>query len=190
MARKTAPTSPPASSATRPVLARAVVVAEWTSASLLRLVPASALTDGLSADLDGRVLFFALALSLACGVLFGLIPALQGASSGLAATLKDNANSVGGGFVRFRKLLVSSQVALSLVLLIGAGLFARSLYNLKSLNPGFLPTSILEFSMQPSLSGYSTTKRANYTGACARKFPRCQAFWPFREPIPRSSPET
>jgi predicted permease len=137
--------------------AAGLLVAEWTSASLLRLVPASAQTEGLSANLDGRVLLFALALSLACGVLFGLIPALQGTNSGLAATLKDQASNVGGGFghVRFRKLLVSSQVALSLLLLIGAGLFSRSLYNLKTVDPGFRPTSMLEFSMQPSLSGYS-----------------------------------
>jgi predicted permease len=137
--------------------AAGLLVAGWTSTSLLRLVPAGASTDGLSSNLDGRVLLFALAVSLSCGVLFGLAPALQGSGRGLASTLKEQANSVGGGFghVRFRKLLVSTQVALSLLLLIGAGLFARSLYNLKSVDPGFRPTSILQFSMQPSLSGYS-----------------------------------
>ena len=137
--------------------AAGLLVAEWTADSLLRLVPASATTDGLSSNLDGRVLLFTLALSLGCGVVFGLAPALQGSGRGLAATLKDQASNLGGSFghVTFRKLLVSSQVAFSLVLLIGAGLFARSLYNLKTLDPGFRPTSILQFSMQPSLSGYT-----------------------------------
>lgn len=137
-----------------------LLVAQWTSAFLLRLVPSGPSTDGLSGQLDARVLLFALGLSLLCGILFGLVPALQGSRRDVASTLKDQANSVGGGFghVRFRKLLVSSQVALSLLLLIGAGLFARSLYNLKSLDPGFRPTALLQFSMQPSLSGYSDGK--------------------------------
>ena len=140
--------------------AAGLLVAEWTSASLLRLVPPGPSTDGLSSDLDGRVLLFALGLSLGCGLLFGLAPALQGSRRELAGTLKDQATSVGGGFghVRVRKLLVSSQVALSLLLLIGAGLFARSLYNLKALDPGFRPASLLQFSIQPSLNGYSVSK--------------------------------
>ena len=140
--------------------AAGLLVAEWTSAALLRLVPPGPATDGLTSSLDGRVLLFALVLSLACGVLFGLAPALQASRRELATTLKDQATNVGGGFghVRLRKLLVASQVALSLLLLIGAGLFARSLYNLKSIDPGFRPASLLQFSMQPSLNGYSNAK--------------------------------
>ena len=75
----------------------------------------------------------------------------------LTSTLKDEAGSVvgGTGHARFRKALVVAQVGLSVLLLAGAALFARSLYNLKTLNPGFEPDQLLGFSIDPSLNGYS-----------------------------------
>jgi len=94
-------------------------------------------------------------VSAATALLVGLAPALQSTRPALTATLKDESGSVaGGGQARFRKGLVVAQVCLSVLLLAGAALFARSLYNLKSLNPGFQADQLLGFSIDPSLNGY------------------------------------
>jgi predicted permease len=95
-------------------------------------------------------------VSIATGLFFGLIPALQATRQPVAQTLRSEATSVAGGrsHARLRKVLVTAQVSLSLLLLIGAGLFAHSLYNLRALDTGFKPDHLLEFSIDPSLNGY------------------------------------
>ncbi len=87
------------------------------------------------------------AVSCFTGILFGLAPALQSTSLDLTPTLKDQAGSVvgGGSPVRLRKALVAAQVTLSLLLLIGAGLFLRSLANLSNLGPGFPTEHLIAF---------------------------------------------
>ena len=95
-----------------------------------------------------RVLWFNLTISALTGLIFGLAPALRATRPNLAPTLKDQAGAVaGGGQARGRKLLVAVQVGLSLLLLIGAGLFARSLSNLRDLNPGFEVSHLLTFTL-------------------------------------------
>jgi predicted permease len=111
--------------------------------------------SGLSAVPDLRVLGFALGVMLLTGVLFGVLPALQSSRTDIAPTLKDTAGSVIGGNVLIRKLLAGMQVALSLVLLVGAGLFIRTLHNLQKVGPGFPTNRLLSFTVDPSLSGYS-----------------------------------
>jgi predicted permease len=104
---------------------------------------------------DLSVLGFSLAVSIITALVFGLAPALQTTRPDLAATLKDQAAAVAGGaHARWRKMLAAAQVSLSLVLLIAAGLFVRSLANLKDLNPGFDVGHLLSFSVDPTLSGY------------------------------------
>jgi predicted permease len=135
-----------------------LLIADWTGEALLGFLPEDPSMMGISSQPDTRVLLFALGLSVVTGVLFGLVPALQGTKTELASTLKDQASGVvGGGLgnLRLRKGLVVTQVALSLLLLIGAGLFARSLYNLKNIDAGFRTDHLISFSLQPSLSGYS-----------------------------------
>ena len=86
----------------------------------------------------------------------GLVPALQATTPSLAPTLKDQAGTVvSGGPVRLRKVLVVAQVALSLLLLIGAGLFVRSLRNLLAQHPGFETSNLVGFTVDPSLNGYA-----------------------------------
>jgi len=99
----------------------------------------------LSAVPDARVTVFAIAAALLTAILFGLAPALSSTRPALTSTLKDEAGSVvgGTGHARFRKGLVVAQVGLSVLLLAGAALFARSLYNLKTLNPGFEADQLL-----------------------------------------------
>ena len=111
---------------------------------------------GLTANPDPRVLIFTFLLSVVTGLIFGLVPAWQATSPSLALTLKDGAANVsaGGGHVRLRKALVVSQVALSLLMLITAALFARSLHNLKNVDLGFRRDQLISFSLEPSLAGY------------------------------------
>ena len=115
----------------------------------------------LTAEPDLRVGLFALGLSLFTGLAFGLAPAFQSTRPALAPTLKSEGGAVIGGAVpfRFRKGLVVAQVALSLLLLIGAGLFARSLMNLRTLDPGFEAERLLAFSVDPSLNGHDLARR-------------------------------
>jgi predicted permease len=138
-----------------------VVVATWTGDLLLSALPFEQASRALSAQPDLRVGAFALALSVLTGLVFGLVPALQSTRPALAPTLKSETGSVIGGTAsfRFRKGLVVAQVALSLLLLIGAGLFTRSLMNLRSLDPGFQPERLIAFSVDPALNGYDLPRR-------------------------------
>jgi len=133
-----------------------LLFAMWGGRALLAFLPFSSFTATISADPDWRILGFTAAVSLACGVVFGLAPALQAGRADLASTMKEQAGAVisGGLHVFFRRGLVVAQVALSLVLLTGAGLFLRSLGNLKQVDLGFRTDHLMSFSIQPSLNGY------------------------------------
>jgi predicted permease len=137
-----------------------VVTAYWTGDLLLGFLPADASMRGLTSQPDARVLWFALALSILTGVIFGMAPSWSTFRTDVAGTLKEqSAGAMGStGQVRFRKALVVAQVGLSLVLLIGAGLFARSLFNLKQIDPGFRANNLLTFAVQPSLNGYDQAR--------------------------------
>jgi predicted permease len=134
-----------------------LAVAWWTGALLVKTLPFAEAARTLSAAPDLRVTLFTLAAAVVTAILFGLAPAIQSTRPALTSTLKDEAGSVVGGTgqARFRKGLVIAQVGLSVLLLAGATLFARSLYNLKTLNPGFVADQLLGFSLDPSLNGYS-----------------------------------
>ena len=138
-----------------------ILLASWTGDLLLRALPFEQATRVLTAQPDLRVGAFALVVSLGTAVLFGLAPAFQATRLDLAHTLKGEAASLLGGSApfRFRKGLVVAQVALSLLLLVGAGLFTRSLMNLRALNPGFEPERVLSFSVNPALNDYRAERR-------------------------------
>lgn len=133
-----------------------LVLATWTGSLLLATLPGSESARALSATPDSRVVLFALALAVLTALVFGIVPALQATRPAAAAVLKDEAGSVAGGGAqaRVRRGLVVGQVAMSMLLLAGAGLFARSLYNLRSVDPGFNVDQLLAFSIDPSLNGY------------------------------------
>ncbi len=138
--------------------AAGLLIASWVSALLLRFLPFAGLS--LATAPDGRILAFNFAIAILAGLLFGLAPALRAARPDLAVALKDQAASVAGGSaqVRFRQLLVVGQMAFSLLLLVGAGLFARSLYNLKNLDLGLRTENLMTFALDPSLSGYDENR--------------------------------
>ena len=134
-----------------------VLFAWWTTSLLIDTLPFERAVRTLSADPNPRLVLFAIAVSTLTSLLFGLAPAFQATRPVLTSALKEEAGSVAGGGrqARVRKGLVVVQVALSVLLLAGAGLFARSLYNLRTLNPGFVTENLLQFSVDPALSGYS-----------------------------------
>ena len=114
--------------------------------------------------LDHRVLGFTLLLSALTGVIFGLLPALQASRADLVTSLKGDAPAVTSGTRRLslRNLLVVSQVALSLMLLICAGLFIRSTRNVQEMNPGFESKRIMLASVDVGLHGYDEAKGRSF----------------------------
>ncbi|HKW45908.1 MAG TPA: ABC transporter permease [Gemmatimonadaceae bacterium] len=116
--------------------------------------------------IDGEVLIFTLVLAVATGLLFGLIPALQAAKPNLNETLRDagtRGSSAGRSWQRLRAMLVVGELALSLVLLVGAALLVRSFLVLQDVRPGFDPSNLL--TMQVTLEGPaydSTYKRFQF----------------------------
>jgi predicted permease len=133
-----------------------LVLAVLMVKGLLAFLPTKLMGYGIASSPDWRMLAFTFALSLATGIGFGLVPALQSTRPNIAPTLKDQAGNImgGGAQVMFRKVLVAAQVMLSLLLLIGAGLFTRSLANLHSLDPGFQTSHLVQFAVNPRGIGY------------------------------------
>ena len=128
--------------------------------ALLALAPSQGQPLLISAYPDGRVIAFTAALAFGTGIVFGLLPALQASRRDPWTTLKDTTGSVAGagGSMFLRKALVIAQVALSFLLLAGAGLFVRSLQNLKSTDTGVAMENLVAFELAPALSGYDNNR--------------------------------
>ncbi|HLK32096.1 MAG TPA: ABC transporter permease, partial [Terriglobales bacterium] len=137
-----------------------VLLAAWILAILVGTMRQGIGILGLKNQLDARVLGFALMLSLLTAIVFGLAPALRATRVNLQATLKDLGSSVSQHLssVRLRKVLIVGQVALTAVLLTAAGLFTRSLLNLKNTNLGMRIDHVIEFSVAPELNSYAPTR--------------------------------
>ncbi|HEX5732145.1 MAG TPA: ABC transporter permease [Blastocatellia bacterium] len=129
--------------------------AQWGVSALVAMVSQTAPLDITP---DTAVLAFTVGVSLAAGILFGLLPALRASKIDLATALKEKATRSGGGRLRFglAPMLVVSQVALSLVLLVGAGLFARSLMKLEQERIGFNKENVLLLSINSRMTGYKS----------------------------------
>lgn len=129
----------------------------WADKALMAVyLPADSGGLSISTTPDFRILLFTAAVTIATALVFGLVPALKTTKPDIVNTLKDQAGAVvGGGHGGLRKTLVVVQVALSLLLLIGAGLFLRSLNNLSRLGPGFSAERLVGFNIDPSLGGYT-----------------------------------
>jgi predicted permease len=111
------------------------------------------LPNGVDISLNWRVLAFTFAVSLLTGALFGLAPAWRATSQDLATAIKQGRRTT-GAVSRLSKGLIVAQVALSLLILVGAGLFIRTLYNLQRVNLGFNQENLLLFTLQPEQGGY------------------------------------
>jgi predicted permease len=124
-----------------------LLLALWAIGSL-RATGTTILPRLAEVRVDLAVVLFSIALSLVTGLLFGLAPALRLASSKLHESIKEGARGAAGGSVtRFRNALVLAEVALAVVLLVGAGLLIRSFEKLNGVNPGFDPNGVLTYQM-------------------------------------------
>jgi predicted permease len=132
---------------------------------LIAVLPEDVAGHWLAVRPDATVLGFSLLLVAITTLLFGVLPSLHAARLDPMTALKDQSatNTASGSQARWRQALVAAQLAVSLALLIGAGLFAKTLVNLLAHDPGFRPERLLTFSLDPQLSGYSLERgRALY----------------------------
>jgi len=136
------------------------VLSFWTTSLLMALKPSVPLPININVRADWRVLAFTFLFSLVAGIIFGLVPALQASKPDVVPVLKDEASAFGHRHTLFslRNLLVIAQVAMSLVVLVAAGLFLRSLRNAQAINPGFDAPQVLAMSLATGAQGYDETK--------------------------------
>ncbi len=133
-----------------------LLAASWVSEALIRAMNTGTGASGLSSGLDFRVLGFGFALSIATGVVCGLLPARRVTRGDTTSALKDQsaATSASLAQTRLRKALVVAQVALTMLLLVGAGLMTRTLWNLRHVDLGVKTDRMITFSLAPELNGY------------------------------------
>jgi predicted permease len=143
--------------------AAGVLFALWGNSALVALTDKDTglIPSNVELNLNWRVLAFTLLVSLLTGVLFGLAPAWRATKLDLATSLKQNRRTT-GAVSRLSKGLIVAQVALSLLLLVGAGLFIRTLYNLQRVNLGFNQDNLLTFKLQPAQGGYKDERLVQF----------------------------
>jgi putative ABC transport system permease protein len=147
-----------------------LLLARWGVQTLVTIFPQ--LPRASEMGIDGNVMVFTLLVSVATGVLFGLAPALQSSASNLQETLKDGSRSGSADFAgrTLRRGLVVAEVALSLTLLVGAGLLIKSVARLQSVNPGFDSHNLLLFNLNLPKTKYpSDTAQTQLIGQVAER---------------------
>jgi predicted permease len=139
-----------------------LLLASWGTSAALAVLP-STLPRANDVRIDPHVLWFTLAISLIAGILFGLAPALKTSHPDLHETLKEGGRGASGARYRTQGVFVIVEMALAVVLLIGAGLTIRTLLRLWSVNPGFDPHNVLSLNVgfPPALAGSAAQVRAN-----------------------------
>jgi len=150
--------------------AAGLLLASWGISALVQLAPQD-IKPFTPPAIDGAVLAFTLAVSLACGIIFGLAPAFSAAKLQLHEALKEGGRtSAAHGRSRMRSALVTVEIALALVLLIGSGLLMKSFFRLMSVNPGFRPENLLTMRVVLPNSKYPELqqKATFYSDALAR----------------------
>jgi len=142
----------------------ALVITEWTSRGIAAFVPPSSLPLTLGAHVDQRVLFATIAVSILAAIIIGILPALRSSRLPVQSVLKEEAASVSLTWHKSRLLsgLVVAQIALSLVLLVCAGLFTRSLRKARQADPGFEADHVLLASYELSPAGYTRATGAAF----------------------------
>ena len=140
-----------------------LVVARWTMALVASLLPPDA-SNTLEFGLHGRVVLFATVLSVATGFVFGLFPALHSTKPDLVSAIKAQAGQPSGAraAARFRTSLVTAQIALSMALLMCAGLFVKSLSNVTRVDLGIKIDNVVTFRVSPGLNGYEPARARTF----------------------------
>jgi predicted permease len=134
-----------------------IVLAQWFAGELVGFLPYEHIQDSLSTVPDARVLAFTFAVSLVAGVLFGLAPGWRGAR----ITPSPNAG--------FRRALVAAQMGFAVLLLVAAGLFARSLAKLRSVDLGLRPDHLLSITLDPARTGYDAARERHLYGSLQQR---------------------
>jgi putative ABC transport system permease protein len=137
-----------------------VVLGSWLIGVLTPIVVANQGIQGLTPHLDSTVLVFAVGSSLLSGIFFGIVPALRVTRSSVSETIKDqgSTSSASVSHVHVRKVLVAGQIAFTTLLLAGAVLFVRTLWNLRNVDLGLRAENVICFSIAPALNGYDTQR--------------------------------
>ena len=140
-----------------------LLVARWTLAGMAALLPENAL-GGVQMTVDPTVVAFAAGLSVLTGLLFGMYPALHSTRPDLVTTLRANSGKHSGtrSAMQFRSSLVMVQIALSMALLIGAGLFVKSLLNVSRVSLGLTIDNVVTFTLSPDRNGYSRAQAQQF----------------------------
>ena len=133
-----------------------VALAAPAMRALIAFLPRDVAANALQSAVDSRLLLFALLISVAAGVLSGIAPALQAGRRSLISSLRERGGAIGG--VRLRKAIVTVQISFSLILVVGAVLFVRTLTGLLAKGPGFDTSSLVSFSLDPGRNGYSPSE--------------------------------
>ncbi|MGO9641705.1 MAG: ADOP family duplicated permease [Candidatus Acidiferrales bacterium] len=123
-----------------------LLIAEWSTKTAIKVLP-DALPRAGEIHLDGRVLLFTLGASVLAGLLFGLLPAFKSTRTKIQETLKESGRGGSGSRHRTQAIFVAAEMALAVVLLVGAGLMIRSLANLWSVDPGYDPHHAVKFNL-------------------------------------------
>jgi predicted permease len=131
-----------------------VIVAPIAVQALIAFLPHDTAANGLHANVDTRLLIFAFLVSLATGLLAGSAPALQAGRKSLDSSLRERGGAPSGGLA-LRRAIVTAQIAFTLILVIAAGLFVRTLSGLLARGPGFDTSSLISFGIRPTANGYS-----------------------------------
>jgi predicted permease len=136
-----------------------LAVAHWTLAGIAAILPTQ-VGSTMEYSLSAPALVFAAALSLGTGLLFGIVPALQSTRPDLVTELRNNSGKLTGGrgAARIRTSLVTAQIALSMSLLISAGLFIQSLRNVARVDLGLKIDNVVTFGISPGKSGYDSSR--------------------------------
>jgi predicted permease len=132
-----------------------LLFAAWATKAALAVIP-EGVPRTSEIGIDGRVLFFALAISILVGIVFGVAPALKTSQPDLHRSLKEGGGGSSGTRARAQDIFVAAEMALAVVLLAGAGLMVRSLMGLASVNPGFDPQHVMDFGLSPSAARVTT----------------------------------
>jgi putative ABC transport system permease protein len=140
-----------------------LLVARWTLVFVATLLPPDA-TNILHFDLQGRIVVFAAAVAIATGFIFGLFPAWHSTKPDLVSAIKAQAGQPSGArsAARFRVSLVTAQIALSMALLMCAGLFVKSLVNVTRVDLGIKIDNLVTFRISPGLNGYETPRAKTF----------------------------
>jgi len=143
--------------------ALALVLAPAVMGALIAFLPRNVAGHALHTTLNPRLLMFALVVSVAAGVLSGVAPALQAGRRSLMRSLTERGGGAAGG-LRLRRTIVTAQIAATLILIVGAALFVRTLTALITKGPGFDTSNLISFSIDPVRNGYSRAEADRLIG--------------------------